>query len=176
MLYTVECTYTDPNTEEEWNDFYSRQKLSALISVTGFLTSQRFKAISSGGHAYLAIHTIEDEKIIVSEEYKQKGGGNFSSWQPYITDWHRNLYAFTGAAPAVMEKEILLLSTGLIEFNHTQQNYKPMEMYAVGLDQFPAYRVAYILPHQEAELHVNKEGVILYEAMTKQLQSSNDNN
>lgn len=25
MLYTVECNYTDPESEQEWNTFYSQQ-------------------------------------------------------------------------------------------------------------------------------------------------------
>lgn len=36
MFYIVECSYTDPRTEEEWNDFYNQQKLPALLSVSGF--------------------------------------------------------------------------------------------------------------------------------------------
>ena len=55
MLYTVECNYTDPESEQEWNTFYSQQKLPALISVAGFSSSQRFKALKPGGSRYLAI-------------------------------------------------------------------------------------------------------------------------
>lgn len=43
MIYTVECSFADLDSEAEWNDFYSFEKLPALISVTGFHTSQRFK-------------------------------------------------------------------------------------------------------------------------------------
>ena len=43
MIYTVECSFTDPTAEDGWNVFYSDEKLPALISVRGFLTSQRFK-------------------------------------------------------------------------------------------------------------------------------------
>ena len=63
MIYTVECSFTDPSAEDEWNAFYSNEKLPALISVRGFLTSQRFK-LSEGilsAPTYLAIHTIANE-------------------------------------------------------------------------------------------------------------------
>lgn len=60
MFYTVECAYNDPETEAEWNAFYSQQKLPALISVPGFVTPQRFRAVKSGSPVYLAIHTLQD--------------------------------------------------------------------------------------------------------------------
>ncbi len=47
MIYTVECSFADPTSEAEWNDFYSADKLPALISVTGFHTSQRFRAVAT---------------------------------------------------------------------------------------------------------------------------------
>ncbi|SMB41076.1 conserved hypothetical protein [Serratia proteamaculans] len=58
MFYTVECSYTDPESENEWNAFYSLGKLPALVSVTGFSTSQRFQAMTPGCPVYLAIHTV----------------------------------------------------------------------------------------------------------------------
>ncbi|MBO0145367.1 sugar ABC transporter, partial [Agrobacterium sp. Ap1] len=38
MIYMVECSFADPASEAEWNDFYSLDKLPALISVSGFHT------------------------------------------------------------------------------------------------------------------------------------------
>lgn len=73
MFYTVECNYTDPESEQEWNAFYSLEKLPALISVTGFSSSQRFKALKPGGPRYLAIHTVKYAEVLTSEEYKLKG-------------------------------------------------------------------------------------------------------
>ncbi|MDD2750261.1 hypothetical protein [Acidithiobacillus thiooxidans] len=75
MIYTVECSFTDPSAEDEWNIFYSDEKLPALISVRGFLTSQRFK-LSEGMNSvptYLAIHAIANERVIESADYRQNG-------------------------------------------------------------------------------------------------------
>ncbi|WP_202743956.1 sugar ABC transporter [Acinetobacter calcoaceticus] len=168
MLYTVECTFTDNNSENEWNDFYNLLKLPALISVTGFKTSQRFKSLTPGCPTYLAIHSIEDKNVISSNEYKEKGGGNFSRWQPFITDWYRNLYETDVIAPTVSSEEILLLSARLLPLD----SLKPVEMNAVGLDEFPAYRVAYVLPRKELDEWLNVEGTLIYEPITVQLQSS----
>lgn len=59
MNYTVECSYDHPATEAEWNAFYSDEKLPAVVSVPGFHTSQRFRALSGGCLAYLAVHSID---------------------------------------------------------------------------------------------------------------------
>lgn len=45
MLYIVECSYADPQSEAGWNRFYSEDKLPALVSVSGFRASQRFRAL-----------------------------------------------------------------------------------------------------------------------------------
>ncbi len=78
MLYIVECSYADPESEAGWNRFYSQHKLPALVSVSGFRASQRFRALSSGCPVYLAIHTIHDADTIASEAYRHKGGGDFA--------------------------------------------------------------------------------------------------
>ncbi|QMV15691.1 sugar ABC transporter [Vibrio spartinae] len=171
MLYTVECTYTDSRTEEEWNNFYSQEKMSALISVNGFSTSQRFRSLMKNCSicpVYLAIHTIRDADVISSEEYLQKGGGSFSRWQSYIEDWHRNLYNCGEAAPAVLNDEILLLSQGKIN-NNAEGELKSWDMYSIGLDEYPLYRVAYVISRLKLHQFKDIKGVYLYEPITHQL-------
>lgn len=132
MIYTVECSFADPVSEAQWNDFYSLEKLPALISVSGFHTSQRFKAISAGCPVYLAMHSIDGLAVLESDEYRQKGGGNFARWQQHITDWHRNLYGGLERAPAIGEGEYLIVSAvgpePLIKMGLT-----PEQMWAVAL-------------------------------------------
>lgn len=172
MFYTVECSYNDPKSEAEWNTFYSHEKLPALISVTGFTTSQRFRAVKPGCPVYLAIHTIKDADVLSSDDYLLKGGGNFSRWQDCITDWHRNLYAGEGLAPAISSDEMLLLSAKPSDFLDTALGYRALEMHAVGLDKSPERRVAYVLPSEIASRFTDVSGVDLYEPLTSQLQSS----
>jgi hypothetical protein len=174
MLYTVECSYTDATTEHEWNEFYSVEKLVALISVTGFITSQRFKALTCASPTYLAIHTIQDEHVINSDEYKQKGGGNFARWQANISDWHRNLYEAHGIAPAVNTDQVLLLSAQPLQLDKVIPLAAPIHMQAIGLDQSPNYRVAYVLPRHQAEHIASVADVDLYEPITVQLQNSSN--
>ncbi|KKI44893.1 hypothetical protein [Hafnia alvei] len=172
MFYTVECSYNDPDSEDEWNEFYSQEKLPALISVIGFSTSQRFRAAKAGKPVYLAIHTVKNADVLSSDDYRLKGGGNFSRWQAYITDWYRNLYECEGLAPAVSPDEILLLCAQPISSVATIPRYRALEMHAVGLDKFPERRIAYILPRENAASFADVPGVYLYEPLTSQLQNS----
>ncbi|OXI28947.1 sugar ABC transporter [Burkholderia sp. AU16741] len=169
MIYTVECSFADPASEAEWNDFYSLDKLPALISVAGFHTSQRFRAISDGCPVYLAVHTIDGLDVLTGDDYRQKGGGNFARWQQHITDWHRNLYGDIGRAPAVNADELLALSArgpdSLIELG-----LEPLAMQAVALEQCPARRWLAVLPRRDAPLAGSvPAGLHLYAPMTEQL-------
>lgn len=171
MIYTVECSFADPSSEAEWNDFYSLEKLPALISVTGFHTSQRFKSLSNDCPVYLAVHTIDGLDVLTGEEYRQKGGGNFARWQQHITDWHRNLYSDIGLAPAVNADELLVLCESgpdpLIQMGLT-----PLAMRAVALEKFPERRWLARVSRRNAQLVGSMSaGVHLYSPMTEQLTS-----
>ncbi|AEF45090.1 hypothetical protein SerAS12_1963 [Serratia sp. AS12] len=169
MIYTVECGFADPASEAEWNKFYSQEKLPALISVSGFHTSQRFKALSAGCPAYLALHSIDSLDVLQGDEYRQKGGGNFARWQQHITDWHRNLYGDLDRAPAIGEHEHLVTSAvgpePLVEMGLT-----PYRMQAVALERFPEVRWLAKLEHAtDLGLEPLPKGIHRYVPMTNQL-------
>jgi len=174
MIYTVECSFADPVSEPEWNDFYSHDKLPALISVSGFHTSQRFKALCDGCPVYLALHTIDGLHILSGEEYRQKGGGNFARWQQHITDWHRNLYDGIGRAPAVEDGEVLLLSTAGPD-PLVRLHLAPCAMRAVELEKFPEHR--WLAKARRDRLPVIDdlpEDIHVYAPITAQLTSGGD--
>lgn len=169
MIYTVECNYAEPDSEAEWNEFYTLKKLPALISVSGFSSSQRFKALSGNCPAYLALHSVETLAVLQGDEYRQKGGGNFSRWHSHITDWKRNLYAAEGHAVAVGADEFLLISEQgphvMIELGLT-----PVALHAFALDKSPAHRWLAKLDCTQAKAN-DLQGLNVYRAMTEQLQS-----
>jgi hypothetical protein len=174
MIYTVECSFADPQSEAEWNDFYSLDKLPALISVSGFHTSQRFKALGGGCPVYLALHSIDGLDILTGEEYRQKGGGNFARWQQHITDWHRNLYGGLDRAPAIGEGEYLALSAAGPE-PLIRLGLDPYAMHAVAMEKFPEYRwLATMESGKTPDIKHLPEGVYVYAAMTAQLTRDND--
>jgi hypothetical protein len=174
MIYTVECSFAQPASEAEWNDFYSLEKLPALISVSGFHTSQRFKALSAGCPVYLAIHSIDNLDVLQGDEYRQKGGGNFSRWQQHITDWRRNLYAGLERAPTIGACEYLVVSAigpePLIEMG-----LLPCQMHAVALEKRPEHRwLAKLGRSIDLSAELLPKGVHAYVPMTAQLTSSRD--
>lgn len=172
MIYTVECSFADPRSEAEWNDFYSLDKLPALVSVGGFHTSQRFKALREGCPVYLAMHSVDGLDILTSEEYRQKGGGNFARWQPHITDWHRNLYAGLDRAPSIGPDEILAISEKGPE-SLIRLGFAFNELHAVALEKFPEYRWLARLKRSQT-FEALPTDIHLYEPMTAQLVNSED--
>lgn len=174
MIYTVECSFADPASEAEWNDFYSLEKLPGLISVSGFHTSQRFKALSPGCPVYLAMHSIDGLTVLEGDEYRQKGGGNFARWQHHITDWHRNLYGGLERAPAIGKGDHLIVSAVGPE-QLIEMGFKPDLMRAVALEKCPENRW---LAKLDSSISLSVENlpkdVHLYAPMTAQLRSGND--
>jgi len=174
MIYTVECSFADPASEAQWNNFYSLEKLPALISVSGFHTSQRFKALSAGCPVYLALHSIDNLDVLQGDEYRRKGGGNFARWQQHITDWHRNLYGGLERAPAIGADEYLVASAigpePLIEMDLV-----PCQMQAVALERFPEHRwMAKMGRAIDLGMDHLPKGVHLYAPMTAQLTNGSD--
>lgn len=169
MIYTVECSFADPASEAEWNDFYSLEKLPALISVSGFHTSQRFKALSAGCPVYLAMHTIDGLAVLEGDEYRQKGGGNFARWQQHITDWRRNLYGGLERAPAVGEGNHLIVSAAgpdpLVDMG-----LAPDRMRGIALEKFPEHRwLATLDSAIRVDVETLPKDVHLYAPMAAQL-------
>jgi hypothetical protein len=172
MIYTVECSFADPASETGWNHFYSHEKLPALISVTGFHTSQRFRSIRDNCPAYLAIHTVDSLDVLSGEEYRRKGGGNFGRWQQHITDWHRNLYSDIGLAPAVNADELLVLCESGLE-SLIAMGLEPLAMHAVAQGKRAARRWLAVLSRQNAPTVENiPQNVYPYAPITAQLTRS----
>lgn len=108
MLYMVECAFSDPAREQAWNDYYSGRKLDEVLSVPGFRTSQRFKAIGESSAPYLAIHSVDSLEVLTDGAYRSAGGGRFDhSFQSSIINWKRSLYDGLDRAPAIAEDELI---------------------------------------------------------------------
>lgn len=110
MLYMVECRFTDPAREDAWNEWYSGERLGELLSVPGFRTSQRFKAVTRPPTYYLTVHSIDSLAVFRSAQYKAIGGGAFAGYQAYITDWKRGFFEGIDLAPAVALDEYLAVT------------------------------------------------------------------
>ncbi|RQZ11509.1 sugar ABC transporter [Burkholderia sp. Bp9031] len=169
MIYAVECSIAEPAAEAEWNDFYSRVKLPALISVSGFRTSQRFRAVGGDGPVYLALHTIDSPDVLTSAKYRDKGGGNFARWQPHIVEWRRNVYDSAAPAPAVSGDQWLAVCDDAAPF--ARAGIAATAMYAIALDCLPAARWLAVLDRAQARL-ASGAAIRLYAPMGAQLVST----
>lgn len=112
MIYMVECGFSDPAREAEWNDYYNGPKLAAVLSLPGFLRSQRFRSAGSGPTRYIALHALESGQVLSGTNYKGVGGGSFQEWQPYIIDWRRTLFSGIDHVPEVAAGDYLLVIDG----------------------------------------------------------------
>ncbi|MCG8548051.1 MAG: sugar ABC transporter [Alphaproteobacteria bacterium] len=108
MIYTVECAFTVPEREDDWNAYYDDEKLNALLSVPGFRASQRFRAIMETRAPYLAVHSLRDESVMDSR-YRGVGGGAFGGWDDLVTNWDRNLFHGLAVAPEVPANACLVI-------------------------------------------------------------------
>ena len=55
MIYMVDHVFANPQTEPAWHEWYSGY-LHKLMSVPGFGSAQRFKAIDETPHRFLAMY------------------------------------------------------------------------------------------------------------------------
>lgn len=144
MIYTVECAFTDPAREDEWNVHYSGEKLDNLLRLPGWLTSQRFRALTPVDAPYFAMHTLRDAGVL-GGQYTSVGGGVFGGWEEKIANWHRNLFAGIDTAPEVMPDERLVLAADpTAAFRFPSLTFRWMD--ACGLDRSVAMLGLAIVP------------------------------
>lgn len=172
MIYTVAANLTNPLYEAEWNDFYTHEKLPALISVRGFHTSQRFKALSTDCPVYLAVHSVDSLAVLQSDDYRHKGGGNFARWQPYITHWHRHLYSGLDRAPAIGKHDYLVIST-IGAASLANLRLTPYPLRAVALETQPEQCWLATCAADKLDVASLPQGIQVYTPMTAQL-TNND--
>ena len=175
MIYMVECGFNDPSRENEWNDHYSGPKLDNVLKVPGFKTSQRFVALDSESCPYLAIHTVESLSILEGQNYKGGGGGNFGTWQSYITDWTRSYYEGSVEAPNVPLGSYLAL-TDLTSEEIKGFNLNFIWLKAAGLEcKSPQRGLAIISVEQKNNLSIQNSNLVrIFEPMVaRKIESTN---
>ena len=92
--YIVRCNFSEPEKEQSWNDWYSGPKIGQMLSKPYFRSIQRFRRSGGIGRNYLALWIIESPEAFKTHEYTSDWG--FFDWQPYITDWSRELFNGSG--------------------------------------------------------------------------------
>ena len=142
MLYSVDLALGNDQTDEDWNEWQAAMKpSSALLTVPGFRTAQRFKGVGLSPPPYLALYTINSADVLTSNAYRNIGGGGLTAarWKPLITLWHRNVFDGPGAVPLVAETATLLVKDAVAP---DEADARPVFTWwrAAGLDRSTAYR------------------------------------
>lgn len=108
-IYMVQHAFSRPDWEEEWNAWYGGN-LKVLLSVPGFRTGQRFKALDGSPPRYMAVYTLESPDVFESKRYLEEGGGGTNSqrFRPAYQVWIRNLFEGIDAAPEIRDGEYLV--------------------------------------------------------------------
>jgi hypothetical protein len=109
MIYMVEMDFRHREREAEWHAWYIAH-IGVLLTVPGFLASQRFQAIVETPSPYLALHEVASPGLFDSPEYRGRGGpASTGEWRGLQTNWHRNLLDGLDHTPDVPAEAHLLL-------------------------------------------------------------------
>ena len=108
-IYMVQHAFCRPDWEDEWNAWYGNN-LKVLLSIPGFRTGQRFKALDGSPPRYMAMYTVDSPDVFDSRIYKDAGGGGTNSqrFRPAYRVWIRNLFEGIKAAPEIRDDEHLV--------------------------------------------------------------------
>ena len=79
----------DPEHEDEFNRWYDEEHVPERMSVPGFLSARRYRAIE-GGPKYLAIYELESPDVLQTETYKRLIGASESEWTKRMQKHYRN--------------------------------------------------------------------------------------
>jgi hypothetical protein len=109
MIFTSESGLLDPSREAEWDEWYFGH-LTAMASVPGISSAQRFRTTAPGRPPSLAMYSVASAAVFQSETYlRVRGMGPFVS----VVDerlHRRNLFDGLDTAPIVAASAMLLVA------------------------------------------------------------------
>ena len=79
----------DPEHEADFNHWYEEEHLPERMSIPGFLSARRYRAIV-GGPKYLALYELESANVLDSEKYRYLYGEGSTEWTKRILEKGRN--------------------------------------------------------------------------------------
>ena len=149
MIYMVDHIFANPQTEPAWHEWYSGY-LQKLMSVPGFGSAQRFKAIDETPHRFLAMYAVESAAVYESQGYKNIGGGGSQSARFHgdYQLWTRNLFEGANEVPVVNEGQCVYAfdsDTPDRKLPFVQSVQAPLWLKSVGLHQTTKYRAIVVL-------------------------------
>jgi hypothetical protein len=78
-----------PEHEDEFNRWYDEEHVPERLSIPGFLSARRFRALE-GGPRYLALYELESPDVLQTEAYKRWLGPDETAWTRRMSKLFRN--------------------------------------------------------------------------------------
>ncbi len=146
MIYMVDHVFANPQTEPAWHEWYTGY-LQKLLSVPGFGSAQRFKAIAETPSRFLAMYSVESAAVYESQGYKNIGGGGSQSARFHADYqlWTRNLFEGAVDVPVVNEGQCVYALDSDSDDRTLPLAQKPLWLKSVGLHQTTRYRAIVVL-------------------------------
>jgi hypothetical protein len=103
---------TIKQNDADWLRWYHSMKPPHVLpTVPGISSTQRFKGVNVNPPAYFAIYSVTSADVMMSDAYRNAGGGRFQTedWKPIITFWNRDLFDGADAPDVPMDSLLLVL-------------------------------------------------------------------
>ena len=170
-IYMVQHAFSRPDWEAEWNAWYGGN-LQVLMSVPGFRTGQRFKALDGSPPRYMAAYTVDSPDVFESKRYLEAGGGGTNSqrFRPAYQVWIRNLFEGIDAVPATRDGEYLVC----VDSNARDLDVpgvQPLWLESTGFHRSTPYRGIAVLSKDQAQALRRNNSVIVYQPITAMMLS-----
>lgn len=88
-IYLLEAQFSSDGREEEWNRWYDTKHVPELLSVPGFVSARRYRAMDDA-HSYLAAYEIVDPAVFEDPRYREVTG--WGDWAQHIVAWRRSVF------------------------------------------------------------------------------------
>ncbi|HXJ79707.1 MAG TPA: hypothetical protein VMS64_13630 [Candidatus Methylomirabilis sp.] len=159
MIYMVEMALLDAARRVEWDAWYVAHQ-HRLLSIPGFLASQRFESIHPAASPFVALHQIDSPEFFSSAPYRAMGGpSNTGAWQAKMGNWHRNLFAGLERTPDVPMEARLIVVEEQGATPATLDRVTVQWMEAAGLDRSVKRRGLAVAPPETADRLVGLPGI-----------------
>ncbi len=141
MIYMVDHVFANPQTEPAWHEWYSGY-LHKLMSVPGFGSAQRFKALDETPSRFLAMYSVESAAVYESQGYKNIGGGGSQSARFHgdYKLWTRNLFEGANDVPVVNAGQCVYALDSDSPDRKLPFTQTPLWLKSVGLHQTTQHR------------------------------------
>ena len=167
-IYMVQHAFSRPDWEEEWNAWYGGN-LKVLLSVPGFRTGQRFKALDGSLPRYMAVYTVESPDVFESRIYKDAGGGGINSqrFRPAYQVWIRNLFEGINTVPEIRDGEYLVC----VDSNARDSDVpgvQPLWLECTGFHMTTPYRGIAVVSEDQVDALCRDSRITVYQPITAQ--------